>query len=241
LPPGERLQDLPEQDRCQILDELLGGYDFPVDKRLIERYPSATTRPSTTRATSRSSARLCQEWGISYFFEHGEGKHRLVLVDNMGAYRKSDSAAYHEVDYHAPGWKVDAEYISSFVPHNHLTSGSYASRDYDYTRPRADLSIGRSDPRTTGQADARSISGTRARAGSHYAQPRAGSADANANDPQGEGRHWRCCACRPCAPTAPAPRPAATCAAWSPAAASCCATTPAEGQCRIPGPGHPAS
>jgi type VI secretion system secreted protein VgrG len=173
----------------QIFDELLGGYDFAVDKRLIERYPSRDYQTQYNESDFDFFSRLCQEWGISYFFEHGGDRHRLVLVDNMGAYRKSESAAYHEVDYRAPGWKGDAECISSFASHNHLTSGRYASRDYDYMRPRADLSIGRSDPRTTGQADAQVYQWHAGRAGSHYAQPRAGSSDANEpNDAQGEGR-----------------------------------------------------
>ncbi|HVL07551.1 MAG TPA: contractile injection system protein, VgrG/Pvc8 family [Burkholderiaceae bacterium] len=34
---------------------------------------------------------MCQEWGISYHFRHSDGKHRLVLTDNMGAQRKGPS------------------------------------------------------------------------------------------------------------------------------------------------------
>ena len=171
----------------QILDELLADYDFPVDKRLIEAYPPRDFQTQYNESDFDFFSRLCQEWGISYFFEHSSDKHRLVLIDNMGAYKKNDSAAYQEVEYHAPGWKVDAEYIHSFVPHHQLTSGRYASRDYDYTRPKADLSIGRSEPRATGQADGEVYQWHEGRAGgSHYVQPRAGTA--GTNDPQGEGR-----------------------------------------------------
>ncbi|SCX56034.1 type VI secretion system Vgr family protein [Variovorax sp. EL159] len=170
----------------EVLDELLGGYDFGVDKRLIETYPKRDYSVQYNESDFEFFSRLCQEWGISYFFEHSQGKHRLVLIDNMGAYKKNDSAAYQEVEYHAPGWKVDAEYVHSFVPHSHLTSGKYATRDYDYTRPRADLSIGRSDPRPTGQANGEVYQWHAGQAGSHYVQPRAGNAEAN--EPLGEGR-----------------------------------------------------
>ena len=171
----------------QILDELLVDYNFPVDKRLIETYAPRDYQVQFNESDFEFFSRLCQEWGISYFFEHGEGKHRLVLIDNMGAYKKNDSAAYQDVEYHAPGWKIDAEYVHSFVPHNQLTSGRYTSREYDYMRPRADLSTGRSDPRQTGQADAEVYQWHEgSAAGSHYAQPRAGFGEAN--DPQGEGR-----------------------------------------------------
>lgn len=188
------------QSVVQILDALLADYAFPVDKRLIGLdgaegglYPTRDYQTQYNESDFDFFSRLCQEWGISYFFEHtaaegdsGLGKHRLVLVDNMGAYKPNDSAAYQEVAYHAPGWKVDAEYIHSLVPHSQLTSGQYTSRDYDYTRNKADLTQSRKDPRPTGQADAEVYQWHASQGGSHYAQPRAGSAEAN--DPQGEGR-----------------------------------------------------
>ncbi|WP_139140393.1 type VI secretion system Vgr family protein, partial [Variovorax boronicumulans] len=169
----------------QILDELLGGYAFPVDKRLIEHYPVRDYQTQFNESDFAFLARLCQEWGISYHFEHSDGKHRLVLSDAMGAYGAGD-ALYQEIEYHAPGWKIDAEYIHSFVPQHQLTSGKYATRDYDYTRPRADLGVSRSDPRPTGQAEGEVYQWHASGAGgSHYAQPNAGT-DSGA-DPHGEG------------------------------------------------------
>jgi type VI secretion system secreted protein VgrG len=170
-----------------ILDELLGGYGFPVDKRLIETYPTRDYQVQYNESDFEFFSRLCQEWGISYFFEHGSDKHRLVLIDNMGAYKKNHSAAYQEVEYHAPGWKVDAEYIHSFAPHHRLTSGKYATGDYDYMRPSADLSVGRSDPRETAQSDGEVYQWHAGQGGSHYAQPKAGGTDGS--DLQGEGTH----------------------------------------------------
>ncbi|MFM9925133.1 type VI secretion system tip protein TssI/VgrG [Variovorax sp. H27-G14] len=171
----------------QILDELLADYAFPVDKRLIETYPVRDYQTQFNESDFAFFERLCQEWGISYHFEHSQGKHRLVLTDAMGAYAPSQSAAYQEVEYHAPGWKVDAEYLRSFMPEHQLTSGRYETRDYDYTRPRANLSAARKDPRPTGQSDGEVYQWHAASAaGSHYAQPKAGNADAN--DPQDEGR-----------------------------------------------------
>ena len=177
-----------DQSVVQILDALLGDYAFPVDKRLLERYPVRDYQTQFNESDFEFFSRLCEEWGINYFFEHGDDKHRLVLIDGMGGYKKNPSAAYEAVGYHAPGWKTDAEYLHSFVPASRLTSGRYSTRDYDYTRPRADLSVGRSEPRPTGQANGEvyqwhaSQSGI---AGSHYVQPRAGTA--TDNDPKTEG------------------------------------------------------
>ena len=179
----------------QVLDELLADYPFAVDKRLIglegpsgSLYPLRDYQVQFNETDHQFFERLCQENGISYFFEHSQGKHRLVLIDSMGAYKKSDSAAYQQIDYHPPGWKLDAEYIHSFVPQHQLTSGRYATSDYDYTRPRANLAVSRSDPRPTGHATGEVYQWHDGAAGSHYAQPQAGSAPAN--DPQDEARHF---------------------------------------------------
>ncbi len=169
----------------QILDELLSDYAFLVEKRLFDAYPQRELQVQYNESDFAFFERLCQEWGLSYHFEHADDKHRLILSDAMGAYKQADSAAYREVEYHAPGWKTDAEYLSSFVPESHLTSGRYSTRDYDYTRPRADLSVNRKDPRPTGLADGEVYEWHASHAGSHYAQPRAGTAEAN--DPHDEG------------------------------------------------------
>ncbi|APW36799.1 type VI secretion protein ImpA [Rhodoferax koreense] len=176
------------QTVVELLDTLLADYPFPVDKRLIDTYPVRDYQTQFNESDFAFFSRLCEEWGINYFFEHDNGRHRLVLIDNMGAHLKNPSAAYQAVDYHPPGWKTDAEYIHSFLPQHRLTSGRYSTRDYDYTRPRADLSASRKDPRPTGQNDAEVYQWHDGVAGSHYAQPKAGTAEAN--DPQAEARQF---------------------------------------------------
>jgi len=170
----------------QILDEVLADYPFPVDKRLVESYPVRDYQTQYNESDFAFFERLCQAWGISYHFEHAGGTHRLVLSDAVGAYRACPGPAYRQVHYHAPGTKAAAEYIHSFVPAHRLTSGRYTTRDYDYTRPRADLTQTRSDPRPTGQAGAEVYQWHHPQGGSHYAQPRAGSSVTN--DWQEEGR-----------------------------------------------------
>ena len=191
----------------QILDEVLVDYGFPVEKRLVERYPVRDFQTQFNETDFEFFARLCAEWGINFHFEHGPqvpdadqpferrdeeddapgGPHRLVLTDAISAFSDMPSAVYRNVDFHPPGWKTDGEYIHSFAPASRLTSGSYSTRDYDYLRPLANLSILRSDPRRTAQADGEVY---RWHADSHYAQPGAGAAleAVEPNDAQTEGR-----------------------------------------------------
>ena len=188
----------------QILDEVLVDYGFPVEKRLVERYPVRDFQTQFNETDFEFFVRLCAEWGINFHFEHGPlgsdaaqadqfdddspiGPHCLILTDTVGAFSDMPSAVYRQVDYHAPGWKTDAEYLHSFAPASRLTSGRYTTRDYDYLRPRADLSMLRSDPRPTANADGEVY---RWHADSHYAQPGAGVAleAVEPNDAQAEGR-----------------------------------------------------
>ncbi|RYX95698.1 MAG: type VI secretion system tip protein VgrG [Comamonadaceae bacterium] len=183
----------------QILDELLADYACPVDKRLIGldgfdgssgSYPVRDYQTQFNETDFGFFERLCQEWGINYFFEHPDGQHRLVLTDHMGGFRAAPGEAYRAIEYHPPGWKLDAEYIHSFAPQHQLSSGQYTTRDYDYCRPRADLTISRRDPLLTETTTA--VSGEVYQwhdpsSGSHFAQPKAGSHQ-QANDPQQEGR-----------------------------------------------------
>ena len=178
----------------EILDELLADYPFVVEKRLRKTYPARDFQNQFNESDFAFFERLCQEWGLSYHFEHGDDKQRLVIGDAMGAYRPGASAACQTIDYHPPGWKTDAEYIHSFTPASHLTSGTYSTGDYDYSRPRADLRESHADPRPTGQAHrevylwhgGESNTGPTGLPASHFAQPRAGTAAGS--DLRGEGR-----------------------------------------------------
>ncbi|MFH0130020.1 contractile injection system protein, VgrG/Pvc8 family [Variovorax sp. VaC1] len=105
----------------------LADYSFPVDKRLFDTYPVRDFQTQYNESDFDFFSRLCEEWGLSYHFEHAEGKHRLILSDAMGAYKTADSAAYREIEYHPPGWKADAEYIR-FSESGVLSRSSYVNK-----------------------------------------------------------------------------------------------------------------
>lgn len=175
-----------DQTVVDTLDQVLGNYSFPVEKRLYETYPIRDYCVQWNESDFEFFERLCQEYGISYHFEHSDGAHRLVLSDAMAAYRECPSAAYANVEFHTPGYKTDAEYIHQFAPYNQLTSGAYVTRDYDYTRSKAQLIGQNSAPRPTSQANGEVYQYHASVGGSHFVQPEAG--DAGPNDPSTEAR-----------------------------------------------------
>lgn len=159
----------------EITDAVLSAYPFPVDKRLTTPRPNnAWPKRDIQRQHWESDwaflQRLWEEWGIFYFFEHSDSKHRLVLCDTVGAL-KPLGEAYQTIRYEAPtGRRIDEEHIYALSVTHALTTGAVTSVDYDYTWPRADLKVQREDPRDTGLANQEHYTWN------DYAQPQAGAA-----------------------------------------------------------------
>ncbi|MFP3504278.1 type VI secretion system Vgr family protein [Burkholderia sp. SIMBA_062] len=185
----------------EITDAVLSSYPFPVEKRLTTPRPNNTWPKRDIQRQHLESdwtflQRLWEEWGIYYFFEHSEGKHRLVLCDSMGAL-KPHGDAYAALRYEPPtGRRLDEEHIQDFSVSHALTTGAVTSVDYDYTLPRADLKVMREDPRDTGLAHQEHYTW------GDYAQPQAGAAGLSGdhNEPRTEAEYltlvqmeaWRC-------------------------------------------------
>ena len=168
----------------EVIEAVLAGYNFASDKRLIETYPPRDYCVQYNETNFEFITRLMQEWGINYHFEHTAGVHRLVWSDHNGAFQAASQdqgegpGACHDIPYYPLGHKIDREYIHGFSPTGRITSGAYATRDHDYTRPRATLEASARDPRPTGHADSEIYAWRGAKAGvggSDYSQPRAGS------------------------------------------------------------------
>jgi type VI secretion system secreted protein VgrG len=159
-----------------ILDEVLADYPYSVDKRLdTSVFPKLIWEVQHGETDAHFIQRLTQEWGISYFFEHDGGHHRLVLVSESGAWRKFPSEAYHSLPMYPQGFKVDQEHLTRFEPINRLRTGKVTFKDYDPRQPKADLTTGDSLPRDTlfseferyeyepGTYDSREVGNSRAR------------------------------------------------------------------------------
>ncbi|WP_342754622.1 type VI secretion system tip protein TssI/VgrG [Pantoea sp. MBD-2R] len=133
----------------EIIDEVLADYNFPVEKRLTGSYPSLDFQVQYGETDFNFIERLMEEWGIYWFFEHQDQKHKLVLVDHVGAHKRFISEAYHVIHYVPDEPKADQEYITRFAFQETITSGKWYTNDYDFTKSRADISAADSKPRQT--------------------------------------------------------------------------------------------
>jgi len=86
-------------------------------------------------------SRLMEEEGIYYYFEHGDGKHTLKLVDADSAHKKLEGK--ESIACHLPGRTLhgDEEFIQIFRQAQRIQPGMVATRSYDFTKPKADLGV----------------------------------------------------------------------------------------------------
>ncbi|WP_449567306.1 type VI secretion system Vgr family protein, partial [Lelliottia nimipressuralis] len=138
-----------QKNVVDILDEVLGEYHYPVEKRLSANYPKLDFQVQYGETDFAFIERLMEEWGIYWFFEHSDHKHKLILVDHVGAHRPYFSEAYHTISYVPDDPKAGEEYIDHFHHQETIVSGSWLTNDYDFTRSRADISAIDTKPRNT--------------------------------------------------------------------------------------------
>ncbi|WP_241239190.1 type VI secretion system Vgr family protein [Burkholderia stagnalis] len=173
----------------EITDAVLAKYPYPVDKRLAGAfrgiYPKRDVQRQAFETDWAFLQRLWEEWGIWWWFEHEGGHQRLVLCDTMGGHHPH-GAAYETVRYLSPdGKRIDEEHIHALSVTSRLTSGSVTVVDYDYTRPRANLTVTEENPRKTASSDGAVYDW------GDYSQPLAGAqgVEGQPNDTEQESRH----------------------------------------------------
>ncbi|EGM8354397.1 type VI secretion system tip protein TssI/VgrG [Escherichia coli] len=135
----------------EILDEVLAEYSFPVEKRLVENYPSRTWQVQYGETDFDFIQRLMQEWGIYWWFEHSENSHTLVLADAISAHKACPDSPL--VSYYQAGLKLDKEFIHTIMANESLRTGQWVLDDFDFMKPRSLLANTVANPRETGHAD----------------------------------------------------------------------------------------
>src|SRR5262249_19960074 len=84
-------------------------------------------------------SRLMEEEGIYYYFDHQDGRHVLKLVDSAAAHKALEHKA--TIAYYPPGKEIRAneEFVHACTFVQKITPGNVAHTDFDFTKPKADL------------------------------------------------------------------------------------------------------
>ncbi|EHM3015239.1 type VI secretion system Vgr family protein [Escherichia coli] len=134
-----------------ILDEVLDEYPWPVEKRLVENYPTRAWQVQYGETDFDFIQRLMQEWGIYWWFEHNENTHTLVLADAINVHKACADSPL--VCYYQKGLKLDKEFIHTITANESLRSGQWVLNDFDFMKPRSLLKSTVANPRETGLAE----------------------------------------------------------------------------------------
>lgn len=120
----------------EVLDQHgLGDYQFRLDRS----YPKYEYCVQYNETDFDFICRQLEREGITYYFEHENGSHRLVFVDAMS---RHDAYQGYETYRYEPSGHVSAlqeEAVHGWMPERQLLSTRVALRDYYFETPTADL------------------------------------------------------------------------------------------------------
>ncbi len=121
----------------QIFTEL-GFFDFKFS--LQGTYPQREFCVQYRETDYDFVARLMEQYGIFYFFEHTENKHTLVLADAPSAHQPI--SIHPEVEWKPEESKLQEQHvITSLEFEKELRSGKFSHTDYNFKTPSTNLIV----------------------------------------------------------------------------------------------------
>lgn len=127
-----------------IISEVLGAHDFSdFQDKLTESYDTIHYCVQYRESDYDFCCRLMEEFGISYFFEHEDGKHKMILADAKSSY--SPIVGDSTIPFIPLGGdsQRDEEHIYHWIPSRKFRTGKFAVNDYDFEKPNASLKADR--------------------------------------------------------------------------------------------------
>ncbi|QDT03965.1 Phage-related baseplate assembly protein [Rubripirellula lacrimiformis] len=115
------------------------GFTAELEDRLTQTYRQRAYCVQYAESDFHFLSRLFEEEGIYYFFEYANDAHTMVLCDDVSAHQavdSLDSLPYHELDSGST-----ETCVSNFSRQRHFCTASYVLRDYDFQKPRAEMTV----------------------------------------------------------------------------------------------------
>ena len=84
-------------------------------------------------------ARLMEEEGVYFYFEHEKSKEVLVLADDMSAHAPIEDAREIDFYYREDEYRRGTDHIFEWRGGERVQSGKITLQDYDFEKPKSDL------------------------------------------------------------------------------------------------------
>ena len=128
-----------EKTAPKIIEEIFGKHDFADFKNNLSRdYPELEYCVQYRESDMAFVCRLMEQNGISYYFEHSKGAHKLILADEASTFKTIDGGS-RRFSPGSPDRAAKKETFHSLIPKRRFTSGKVTLKDYDFKKPSADL------------------------------------------------------------------------------------------------------
>ena len=88
-------------------------------------------------------SRLMEEYGIYYYFEHGESGHELIMADSSAAHEPKPAGAKLALALGDAKFTRREDTLNQWTEERKHRSGKVTLNDYDYEKPSADLKANR--------------------------------------------------------------------------------------------------
>src|SRR5690606_35820802 len=123
-----------------IVRQVLSPYGYAFEFNLVESYKPRVYCVQYDETDFQFVSRLLEAEGIHYYFRHEQDKHTLVMSDDIASHKPVDG--YENISYFTEDKLTlpQQDYMTHLAVYQDLRPGRYATDDYNFTMPRADLS-----------------------------------------------------------------------------------------------------
>ncbi|CCG20116.1 Rhs element Vgr protein [Taylorella asinigenitalis 14/45] len=125
----------------QVIKETLEDYPFEIEIKTEESYREWGYCVQYDETDYEFVSRLMEHEGMYYWFEHSDGKHKLIITDSKNSHKTVD--AFNSLSFYDHGLGLDhtEEHFYEWQPKFSITPTKFSSIDYNLNKPDANLYV----------------------------------------------------------------------------------------------------
>jgi len=128
------------QNILDIIKEVFSDFGFTdFEDKTIRSYKPREYCVQYQETAFHFVSRLMEDEGIFYFFRHEDGKHTLVIADDMDAHEPCPGLEYARMRYASLEDRTDDIFITHCTLEQQIIPNKYATEDFNFKSPDADL------------------------------------------------------------------------------------------------------